>query len=213
MRSASGLPKPLTEQAQTIDQVWTVFLVGAAAVGGLILILLVVIAIRFRRRSERLPEQVHYRIPLEVAYTVIPFMAIAGLLAVTLVSLDSVQRSVPDPDLVVEVEGFQWQWQFHYPDGDVTLSPPADSGTPELVLPRGRTVEFRLESRDVIHSFWVPGFLYKRDVIPGEHQSMQVAVSGDPGSYPAACAEFCGLGTPTCGSPFASWSPTTSRSG
>ncbi len=192
----TGLPEPLTEQAQTIDQVWNVFLIGAAAVGGLIIVLLAITVVRDRRRSDRLPEQVHYRIGLEVAYTAIPLVAIIGLLILTLTSLNSVNAHVDDPDLVVDVEASQWQWQFHYPEGDVTVAKATDTDTdvPQLTLPRGQTVEFQLTSPDVIHSFWVPGFLYKRDVIPGEVQIMQVTVTGEPGVYRAACAEFCGLG-------------------
>ncbi len=190
----TGLPTPLTEQAQTIGQVWNIFLIGAAMVGTLIIVLLAIIIVKYRRRSDRLPEQVHYRIGLEIAYTVLPFMAIIGLLTLTLISLHSVDGRVDDPDLVIEIEASQWQWQFHYPDSNVTIVQPTDTDVPELVLPRGETVEFQLTSPDVIHSFWVPGFLYKRDVIPGEVQTMQVNVTGEPGSYAAACAEFCGLG-------------------
>jgi len=94
---------------------------------------------------------------------------------------------------VVAVTAFQWQWRFEYVDDAVTVREPDDEHPPVLVLPTDSIVEFRLESRDVIHSFWVPGFLTKRDLIPVRPETLQVTVTGPPGTYPAARAEFCGL--------------------
>jgi cytochrome c oxidase subunit 2 len=188
-----GLPTPLSEQGQVVSDVWRIFLVGAVTVGGLILALLAIIVIRFRRRGDGLPEQVHYRIRLEVAYTVVPLLAVVGLLALTLTSLSDVEATEQNPDVVVAVTAFQWQWRFEYTDAAVRVGQPDDENPPVLVLPTDSIVEFRLDSRDVIHSFWVPGFLTKRDIIPGRPETLQVTVTGQPGTYPAACAEFCGL--------------------
>ena len=189
----NGLPTPLTEQGDTIVGIWFIFLVGAAIVGALIAVLLLIILIRYRRRDDRLPEQVHYHIGLEVAYTVLPFLVIVGLFVITLTSLSEVEATQPDPDLVVDVIAFQWQWQFHYPDTDITISQPDDQNPPVLVVPQNAVVQFNLESRDVIHSFWVPGFLTKRDIIPGSPGMFQATVTGEPGTYGAVCAEYCGL--------------------
>lgn len=189
----TGLPTPLTEQGDTIAGVWQIFLLGAAVVAAIIVALLLVIVVRFRRRSDQLPEQVHYRLALEVAYTVLPFLAIIGLFVVTITSLNKVEATQPKPDLVVDVTASQWQWEFDYPDAGITIRQPDDETPPTLVIPSGAVVQFNLASRDVIHSFWVPGFLTKRDVIPGRPASMQVNVTGEPGIYAGVCAEFCGL--------------------
>lgn len=189
----TGLPTPLSEQGDTIIGVWNIFLMIGAGVGVLILGLVAIIIIRFRRRDDGLPEQVHYKIGLEVAYTLIPLAIIIGLFALTLTSLNDVQRTTADPDLVVDVVAFQWQWEFNYDGTAVTLAQSADGEAPILVLPTDRVVEFRLESRDVIHSFWVPGFLLKRDIIPGRPGTLQVDLNGEPGIYRGVCAEFCGL--------------------
>lgn len=189
----SGLPAPLTEQGQAVGDVWRIFLIAGAAVGLLVVGLLTVILFRFRRRADGLPEQVHYRIKLEIAYTVVPLLAVAGLFTITLTSLSRVDATSSQPDLVVDVVASQWQWRFRYPDSGVTVERVGATESPVLVLPTGSTVEFHLESDDVIHSFWVPGFLVKRDVIPGRPQTMQATVDGPPGRYPGVCAEFCGL--------------------
>ena len=98
------------------------------------------------------------------------------------------------PDVTVEVLGFQWQWQFTYPDLGVTVTGNRDA-QPELVLPSNSRVRFRLTSADVIHAFWIPGFRFKRDVIPGQEQEFDVEVLDLTGDFPntGVCAEFCGV--------------------
>lgn len=187
-------PPPLTDQADDIEQVWNVFLVIALVAGVLVVALIGYAIVRFRRRGDSLPRQVHYNIPMEVAYTAIPLLVVAGLFVITFTSVRAIDSGDDDPDLVVDVLAFQWQWQFAYPESGVTVTGTA-SGYPELVLPAGASVEFNLASPDVIHSFWIPGFRYKRDIFPGETTTFQVDVGDTAGSYPATgvCAEFCGL--------------------
>jgi cytochrome c oxidase subunit 2 len=190
----AGVP-PLTEQADDIDRVWNLFLLIALGVLLLVIVLVATVVIRNRRRDNALPRQVHENIPIEIAYTVIPLLVVCGLFAITVVSV----QALDDPDdeeadLVVEVTGFQWQWRFDYPDSDVSVVG-SDEVVPELVLPAGRSVRFDLIAVDVIHSFWIPGFRFKRDMFPGETTSFQVDVGDRTGSFPltGVCAEFCGL--------------------
>lgn len=185
---------PLTDQAEDIDRVWNVFLVGALVVGGLVAGLLVYIVIRFRRRERALPRQVRENIPIEIAYTVVPLLIVIGLFAITFVSVRAVDDVDDDHELLVEVTGFQWQWQFDYPEEGVTIIG-TSSAEPELVLPVSTTVRFDLQSRDVIHSFWIPGFRFKRDVFPAQVTSFQVDVGDRTGvaDVKGVCAEFCGL--------------------
>jgi cytochrome c oxidase subunit II len=189
---------PITEQAETIDRVWNLF-VGL----GLVVLLLVAglmlwVIVRYRRRTDHgphhLPPQKHYNIPMEIAYIVIPLLIVLGLFAVTFVTVDAIDDDDPDPDLVVDVIAFQWQWQFDYPDSSVSITgKPGEN--PELVLPASSTVRFDLTALDVIHSFWIPAFRFKRDMIPGTPGSFSVDVADVAGYYPntGVCAEFCGL--------------------
>lgn len=185
---------PLTDQAEDIDRVWNVFLVGALVVGGLVAGLLVYIVIRFRRRERALPRQVRENIPIEIAYTVVPLLIVIGLFAITFVSVRAVDDVDDDHELLVEVTGFQWQWQFDYPEAGVSVIGTEDT-IPELVLPADTSVRFDLVSIDVIHSFWIPGFRFKRDVFPRQETSFSVDVGSRTGSFPnsGVCAEFCGL--------------------
>jgi cytochrome c oxidase subunit 2 len=110
------------------------------------------------------------------------------------VTVDAIDDDDPDPDLVVDVIAFQWQWQFDYPDSSVSITGKLGEN-PELVLPASSTVRFDLTALDVIHSFWIPAFRFKRDMIPGTPGSFRVDVADVAGYYPnsGVCAEFCGL--------------------
>lgn len=192
--AAPATPPPLTDQAEDVEAVWTVFLIGAVVVAAVVFALIAWSVVRHRRRDDALPEQVHYNIPAEVAYTVIPLLIVAGLFVITYVSLRAVDESDDDPDLTVDVTAFQWQWQFEYPASGVS-STGVGTRYPELVLPAERTVQFNLTSPDVLHSFWVPGFRYKRDVFPEETMSFQADIGTRTGYWEnsGVCAEFCGL--------------------
>jgi cytochrome c oxidase subunit 2 len=184
----------LTEEAKTVDTVWWIFFWIAMAIGALVTLLVAYCVIRFRRRDAKLPRQVHHNLPIEVLYTAVPLAIVAGLSVITLVSLGDLER-VDDPDLVVDVTAFQWQWRFEYPEHGVVVSGAERDDRPVLVLPSDSTVRFRLTAEDVIHSFWIPEFRFKRDMWPGEVQEFDVAVTGRTGDFPdaGACAEFCGL--------------------
>ena len=188
------VPPPLTDQADDIDRVWNVFLFIALGVLALVAILVAVIIIRFRRRSSALPRQRHENIPLEVGYTAVPLLVVGGLFALTVYSVRAVDEVDDDVDLVVEVVGFQWQWQFAYPEASVEVVG-TDRVVPELVLPAGASVRFDMTSLDVIHSCWIPGFRFKRDVFPDQETTFQVDVGERTGFWEntGVCAEFCGL--------------------
>jgi cytochrome c oxidase subunit 2 len=174
--------------------VWNLFLLIAAVVGLVVVVLVIYVVIRFRRRGPALPKQVRENIPIEVAYTVVPLLIVIALFAVTFVSVRAIDEVDADEDLLVEVTGFQWQWQFTYPESGLTVIG-TDAVEPELVLPASATVRFELTSLDVIHSFWIPGFRFKRDVFPAEVTEFQVDVGDRTGvaDVKGVCAEFCGL--------------------
>lgn len=193
---AGSLDPPITDQAATADRVWDLFLYLGLLVVAFVVVLVLYIVIRYRRRDDRLPRQKHYNVPLEVTYTAIPFVVVMGLFAVTVVSLGEVDQTNDDPDLQVNVTAFQWQWEFEYPESGVRIIGGAQDDIPTLVLPADSSISFELQSLDVIHSFWLTAFRFKRDVIPGRVTDFSVDTEADSaGSYPNAgvCAEYCGL--------------------
>ena len=185
-----GWPQPKSEQAKTMYDVWLGSVAAAAAVGLAMYVLIATTIIRDRKRSEELPRQVRYNLPIEVLYTVVPFVIIAVLFFYTAVGENKVNKLTKDPDVTIGVVGFQWNWQFNYLDDKVQVTGEPRKGA-TLVLPVDKRVRFVETSPDVIHSFWVPDFLFKRDVIPGRFNSFEIKPT-EIGTYTGRCAELCG---------------------
>jgi cytochrome c oxidase subunit 2 len=194
--TGSALDPPITDQARDIDRIWDLFLWLGLAVVAFVVLLIFYVIVRYRRRGDQLPRQKHYNIPVEVTYTVVPLLVVLVLFAITVLSVNAVESADDDePDLVVEVTAFQWQWAFEYPEAGVAVIGGPGEETPTLVLPANAKVRFDLESLDVVHSFWVTAFRFKRDIIPGSPSSFTVDIGDRVGDYPNAgvCAEYCGL--------------------
>lgn len=190
-----GAPDPKSEQGESILSLWQGFFLAGVGVGLLVWGLLVFVLVRYRRRGDdadaTLPDQRAFHNPLEITYTAIPVVIVAGLFGVSWVTVDRVNDLQPDPPTTVEVIGFQWSWQFVYPDEGITVT--GEPGEPpELVLPVGERARLELTSVDVAHSFWTPDFLSKRDLIPGVDNEIEVTPT-ETGEYVGRCAEFCGL--------------------
>ena len=187
-----GAPDPASEQGEEVFDLYRWFAAAAVGVGVFVTVLLVYVVVRFRRRDERLPGQKAYNIPMEVLYTVTPLLVIAVLFAFSVRTENRIDVADEEPDLRVEVVGFQWQWQFRYAETGVVVTGTPEGGLPELVLPVDRTTRLDLVTTDVIHSFWVPRFLTKRDMIPGIDNEIDVTPT-ETGTFEGVCAEFCGL--------------------
>ncbi len=193
-----GAPDPATTQGSEVLGLWRVLMAAGIGVGGVVITLLAITVIRDRRRRRSggsspagLPPQTRENIPLEVAYTAIPLLIVIALFVVTLRAQRPVTRVSGSPGVRVEVTAFQWGWRFAYPAHDVTVL--GDSNTPPtLVLPLGITTRLELASPDVIHSFFVPAFLEKKDLVPGTVNRMDVTPTR-VGRYAGYCAEYCGL--------------------
>lgn len=188
-----GVPEPASEQGAEVLDLWRVLLLVAAALGALVVGLLAWVVLRYRRPrgTTGLPGQRRENVPLEIFYTAVPLVIVAVVFGLTLRAQGSVTRLSRTPELRVEVTGFQWGWRFRYPAQRVTVV--GDSNTPPtLVLPVDQTTRLRLMSPDVIHSFYVPAFLVKRDAIPGMENDIDVLPTR-VGRFGGTCAEFCGL--------------------
>jgi cytochrome c oxidase subunit 2 len=190
-----GAPDPASEQGESILTLWRGFFLAGMFVAALVWGLLIYVLLRGRRRAAaddgELPSQNAYNIPLEIFYTAAPVVAVAVLFTASWLTERDVNALADDPAVEVEVVGFQWSWEFRYTDDDVVVrGEPGDP--PELVLPVDETSQLTLVSPDVAHSFWVPDFLSKRDLIPGVDNEIDVTPTRT-GTFQGRCAEYCGL--------------------
>jgi cytochrome c oxidase subunit II len=187
-----GWPAPVTEQGRHVLALWEGSLLASAIVGGLVLGMIVYAAVAFRRRSpDQVPRQVRYNLPIEVLYTFIPIVIVSVLFYFTAIGEDNEDAINSRPALQIGVVGFQWSWQFNYASHALSITgKPGDP--PQLVLPINEQIHFHLTSPDVIHSFWVVPFLFKRDVIPGHPNQFEVTIT-QTGTFQGRCAEFCGI--------------------
>lgn len=146
--------------------------------------------LRYRRHGGPLPTQTRGNLAVEVIWTALPLLTVIGLFIATLRTIDAVDDQGP-PAIQLQVQAYRWGWAAAYPDGGPRLS--SQPGAPlELVLPVHETIQVELTSLDVDHAFFVPAFLFKRDAIPNHPTSFSFTIT-DPGTYPGACAEYCGL--------------------
>lgn len=192
------MPEPASKEAPIMLNLWNGSWIAAWAVGIVTwgLMLWAIIAYRRRHRDE-IPKQTKYNIPLEILYTVVPLIMILGLFWFTARDQAEILTVSNDQDQTVNVVGFRWSWAFNYLDEDVYdvgLPYTEEGGTaalPTLVLPVDEKVRFELTSPDVIHSFWVPNWLFKMDVIPGKTNVFELTPDR-VGLFPGKCAELCG---------------------
>ncbi|WP_436787228.1 aa3-type cytochrome oxidase subunit II [Yinghuangia sp. YIM S10712] len=199
-----GLPNPATEQGHRVLSLWQGSWIAALIVGAVVwgLILWSIVFHRRSRTKQEIPPQTRYNLPLEVLYTVIPGIIIAVFFYFTARDETELQKTTKasDPAFasvnVIEVVGFQWNWAFNYKEGPMNETGAVyDIGTPgdipTLYLPQNQKVQFELNSPDVIHSFFVPSFLYKMDIIPGKTNKFEITPQV-LGHYDGKCAELCG---------------------
>jgi cytochrome c oxidase subunit 2 len=188
-------PQPVTEVGKDVFNLYVVVLILAAivfvGVEGFILYAIV----RYRRQpgDDTLPEQLHGNTTVEIIWTLIPTVIVFILFGVSMVSLAEVEARSDHPGVIVQVDGFQWNWTFRYQDGPVVDS---EGGEPPVLrVPVGEPVRLVLNSLDVNHAFYVPQFLIKRDLIDlgenGRDNELEFTIT-DAGTYAGQCAEFCG---------------------
>ncbi|TDH53159.1 cytochrome c oxidase subunit II [Mycobacterium talmoniae] len=245
-----GWPKGITPQAETNYKFWVAAVIACLVVGVIVwgLIFWTCAFHRKKATDTELPRQFGYNMPLELVLTVVPFLIIAVLFYFTVMVQEQMLRVEDDPEVVVDVTAFQWNWKFGYqkvdfkdgtlrfdgvdaarqqamaskPEGkdahgEELVGPVRGLNTedrtylhfdkvetlgstdeiPVLVLPVGKRIEFQMASADVIHAFWVPEFLFKRDVMPHPKANnsvnvFQVEKITRTGAFVGRCAEMCG---------------------
>jgi cytochrome c oxidase subunit II len=196
-----------TSNSDRIMDLWVNSWIAALAVGIITWGLIVWCLVAYRRRKGTVgfPRQTSFNLPLEVFYLTIPLFMVLVFFYFT----DRDQQAIDDrsqpADVVVDVRGKQWAWDFNYKSGSVIEEDVHEAGVqahltgntidkeqlPTLYLPVNKSVDLELNSRDVIHSFWVPAFLQKRDMIPGKTNYIRFTPTAE-GTYDGKCAELCG---------------------
>jgi cytochrome c oxidase subunit 2 len=245
-----GWPNGITPEAHLNRELWIGSVIAALVVGAIVYVLLFwTMAFHRKKKTDtELPRQFGYNMPLELTLTVIPFIIISVLFYFTVVVQERMLHKEDNPEVVIDVTAFQWNWKFGYQkidfaDGTLTYDGvdnerkeamtsrpegvdehgteqvgaiygknPEDRtylnfnkvetlGTsteiPVLVVPVGKRIEFQIASADVIHGFWVPEFLFKRDVLPNPKENnsdniFQISEINQTGAFVGRCTEMCG---------------------
>lgn len=200
--SRFGLPQAASDRAPLIGNLWVGAWIAALVVGVFVWGLIIWVIIRFRKKSpDQQPEQKQYNLPLELLYTLVPFLIIGVLFFYTVQTQNGVLAKASPQEQselhTVNVIGQKWSWTFNYMEADnpqvgaVVHRAGTITDIPELYLPVNKPVRFNLTSADVIHSFYIPAFYFKLDVIPGRTNSFDVTPDRI-GTYSGKCAELCG---------------------
>ena len=196
------LPKGVTTDADRITSLWNGAWIAALAVGVLVwgLTIFSVVAFRRRKDDDTLPVQLRYNLPIEILYSAVPLFMIGVLFFYTARDETALLKVSSQPDNVVNVIGKRWAWDFNYltdnayeatTQTELTGQESDKSKPPVLWLPVDKTTQFVLTTRDVNHSFWVPAFLMKIDMIAGRVNKFEVTPT-TVGTFRGKCAELCG---------------------
>ena len=215
--SQADLPQdtfnPASDTAQKqkdliVPVLWVAAVVFVLVEGGIILISL---RFRHKKNQERMPKQIHGNTRLEVGWTILPALVLAGVMVPT-ISLIWELAEQPADALHVSAKGYQWWWGFEYTDPDMTVSWAENepiTTADVMVVPLGRAVDISVQSagglvsgpgadgepnpdHQVIHSFWAPRLFGKQDAIPNRTNHI-VFTADETGTFLGQCAEFCGL--------------------
>jgi cytochrome c oxidase subunit II len=192
----------ITNHTDMITGLWTTSWIVLWAVGVISWGLMAWAIVVYRRRKGEtgIPAQLRYNNPIETLFTIVPLILVVGFFAFTAKDIQAIEQPTVNPDVTVQVVGKQWSWDFNYTNANVYDSgiqsqfegqKGSEASLPVLWLPVNKTVELDLTSRDVIHSFWVIDFLYKKDVFPGRWNHMYFTPE-KIGTYKGKCAELCG---------------------
>ena len=192
-----GLPEGASDRAPFMYDLWIGTWIAAGIIGIGMWAIIFWAALRYKSKHNEMPAQNRYNLPMEIFYTLAPFIVIGVLFYYTVLAQNAMLNRVAEPDVEITVVGQKWSWTFNYAEADnpAVGSDVYEAGTinktPTLYLPVNKSVRFTLNSPDVIHSFWIPAFYQKLDVVPGRNNSFDVTPNKE-GQYFGKCAELCG---------------------
>ena len=188
-------PAPVTDRAHEIDWLYNFVFVIAVAIFVLVEGLIIFAVVRYRRKptDTELPPQIHGNNVLEIVWTVMPTILVGVMFVFSFNSLNTVDAVANTTDIRIRAVAAQFQWSFEYLSAD-GQAVQFEQLAPEMTVPVGKTVHLSLRSKDVIHAFYVPKFLFKRDVVPGRENVFEFTVDpADAGqTFSGQCAELCG---------------------
>jgi len=202
-----AMPVPATKEAPYMADLWMASWLAAMITGVVVWGLIFYVSIRYHRKSEsEIPVQTRYNLPIEIFYTIAPIMMVVVFFYFTLDTQNKVIHDDYNPDETVTVVGQQWSWTFNYNlgydeesdsyeqagSGETVHEGGTTADRPTLWLVKDKSVKIFLTSPDVVHSFWVPGFLFKMDVVPGKDNHFVVTPTRE-GTFDGRCAELCGV--------------------
>jgi cytochrome c oxidase subunit 2 len=183
-------PTAASKQAHAIDTLWDVLLIASIPIFVLVTTIVGFSVWKFRMRpGEELLDgpPIHGNTRLEVVWTAFPAILLVALCTYAFLVLEDIEQAPAQPAMQVRVVGQQFAWTFYYKQNGKEIA------SPQLHLPVNVPVLFTLQSKDVLHDFWVPAFRIKKDAVPGIDVKYRVTPNR-VGTYPVVCAELCGLG-------------------
>ena len=192
--SGLGFEEGLSSVNDISLSLWQGAWIAAGVVGVITFILIIWPAIFHRASASKgeFPKQTQYNIPVEIAYTIIPFIIVAVLFYYTATKETKITEKTTSYAHEIQVEGIQWSWQFSYPEAGpkaVVTGTPAQP--PTLVVPVGEKVRYTITSNDVVHGFWIPAFMIQMQNLPGETNHLQFTAN-KLGEFPGRCNILCG---------------------
>ena len=181
------LPDAASAEAGPIDTMFNAHFWLIAFLFSLIMVIMLYAAFAFRRQEgdEEDAPHIHGNTTLEIVWTILPTITVIGFGIWAIGVLNDLIAPNPN-ETVIHVTGRQWSWSFEYPEEE-------DATSSDLVLPINKPVVLEMEAEDVLHSFWVPEFRVKQDLVPGQVTKLRFTPT-QLGSYKVRCAEICGTG-------------------
>jgi len=192
--SGLGFEAGVTSVNDISLSLWQGAWIAGAVVGVFTLILILWPAVFHRAKAGNgeFPKQTQYNVPVEVAYTIIPFIIVAVLFYFTAVKQTEIVEKTTNYKHEILVDGFQWSWQFSYPEaGPKAVVTGTPANPPTLYVPLGEKVRYTITSNDVVHGFWVPAFMIQMQNLPGVTNYLEFTAN-KLGTYPGRCNILCG---------------------